>query len=58
MGTDSLIVYEVLIDLDETLRSKPESWGLFSTKQKAKTFISRLNLQHWQYSEIKKREVR
>lgn len=51
-------VYEVIIDYDCTTRSTGGSEGLFSTREKAETFIKSKSLKDWQYSQIKIRNVR
>lgn len=52
-----MIVYDLMVDADRTLRSLPSSYGLFSTYEKADEARHFLMLPSYAYYEIIEREV-
>ena len=52
-----MTVFELLIDMDMTTRSTTQSWGLFSTREKAEQFRDALEIPDYAYVLIQERTV-
>lgn len=52
-----MIIYDLKVDHDCTLRSSAHSAGLFSTRELAEEALASLGLDEWQYSRIDERVI-